>query len=367
MARVSYDKYRVRLNAVAHDGYVTMYAYITQPSAKKPLSELDQELFLSTDHPRGEALRKLLEAGAVHARVCAARKRQATGAGGDLTPGGKRIRLGDVFRLVADQGVRTVTELQALASQAARMGDTRLAEFCVSVGEEKLRPAIDNAVSVLNAPQALVVQGSSRMDLMRRAAVAKPCTCQGVWIPGAQLVLQNNNESITAFCVTVCQALEMGALRGTNIALVGVPGSGKSMLFEPFDGIFNVMGKPERGSTFPLAGATDAHVLLWQDWKHDDRTVLFEDLLSFLVGERINVRVPHQRNLPFRNTSPLFYTSNSFLRVARDDPALTAELNAAMEERFTTRIWRTPLPMHLRVTDFPRCSRCCATFYLMHR
>ena len=127
------------------------------------------------------------------------------------------------------------------------------------------------------------------------------------------------------------------------------------------------MGKPGRGSSFPLAGAADADLLFWQDWKHDDATVLFEDLLSLLVGERSDARVPHQRSMPFRNTSPLFYTSNSPLRVNRHDPALTASLNAAMAERFTTRVWRTPLPMGQRVTNFPRCSRCCAAFYLMHR
>ena len=139
------------------------------------------------------------------------------------------------------------------------------------------------------------------------------------------------------------------------------------MLFEPFDGIYRVMGKPQRGSTFPLAAAPDAQLLVWQDWKHDDGTILFEDLLSFLVGERIDIRVPHQSNASFRNTSPLFYTSNSSLRVRRDDAGEAARLNRAMAERFTTRFWDTPLPMDQRVADFPRCSRCCATFYLMHR
>ena len=139
------------------------------------------------------------------------------------------------------------------------------------------------------------------------------------------------------------------------------------MLFEPFDGIFQVMGKPQSGSTFPLSGALDANLLLWQDWAHDDGTILFEDLLSFLVGERVDIRVPHQRNVSFRNGSPLFYTSNAQLRVLRKDAELTAALNTAMAERFTTRVWTTPLPTHERVPDFPRCSRCCAAFYLMHR
>ena len=139
------------------------------------------------------------------------------------------------------------------------------------------------------------------------------------------------------------------------------------MFFEPFDGIFTVMGKPEAKSSFPLASALGAHVLVWQDWKHNDGTILFEDVLSMLVGERIEVRVPHQRNVSFRNTSPLFYTANSPLYVLRRDPAEMMRLNAAMAERLVTRVWTRPLPKSERMPDFPRCSRCCASFFIAHR
>ena len=235
------------------------------------------------------------------------------------------------------------------------------------MGDEKLRQAIDNAIAVLEAPQAMLDQAASRMELLRRAAVGSPCTCDGAWIPGAKWVLQNNHEDIAAFCNDVCRALEVGARRGTNMALVGAPGSGKSMLFEPFDGIYKVMGKPQSGSSFPLAGAIGATVLVWQDWKHDDKTVAFEDLLSFFVGELVDIRVPHQRNVSYRNTSPLFYTSNSILQTVRHDAGLMDRLNAAMAERFTTRVWRNPLPMQGRAADFHVAADAAPHASLMHR
>ena len=86
---------------------------------------------------------------------------------------------------------------------------------------------------------------SSRTDLLRQAASDFPCTCTGCWIPVALRVLQNNGEDVGHFCRDVCCALESEASRGTSIAIVGPPGCGKSILFEPLTGIFMLVGKPQ--------------------------------------------------------------------------------------------------------------------------
>ena len=36
----------------------------------------------------------------------------------------------------------------------------------------------------------------------------------------------------------------------------------------------------------------------------------------------------------------------------------------AMNDRFTVRVWRTHLPHHRRVPDFPHCAPCFASFML---
>ena len=366
IAKQSYDVYKVKLNAVSHDGYYSMYSYITQPSSKKPLSELDPEVFLSEHHPRGLALKKLLEVGASTMRATTCRKSRKPSDGRAAEPDAKRFRAGQVFDLVTSNHVQSVAQLQLLAHRSAAAGDSRLAQFCTATGEDKLEQIVRSALSVAQAPGILALQQASRVDLMLQAARAHDCVCKGAWGFGALKVLGNNHEDVKEFARDVLRALDVGACRGTNMAIIGEPGCGKSMLFEPFDRIFKVMGKPEAKSSFPLAGAVGAHVLLWQDYKHKDTTVQFEDLLSLVVGERIDVRIPHQKNVSFRNGSPLFYTSNSLLHVKREDVAEAIRLNAAMDERFRVRLWRNPLPMSERVPNFPRCSRCCANFFLHH-
>jgi len=365
IADISYNLYRVKLNAVAHDGYYSMYSYITKPSNKKPLETLDQEVFLSKAHPRGKMLKKLLEAGAVHAKAVAGKASKRTSDSGTAAePGSKRFRSGELFGLVKTKGIRTAMEVQSLACKLACDGDLRLAEFCTTVGNDKLTHMVQGAVSVLEAPKSLALKGSSRMELLRWAAREHPCTCNGIWAPGAHRVLENNGENVRSFCLDVCRAIELGAKRGCNMAIIGEPGCAKSMVFEPFDDIFPVMGKPDSKSSFPLTGVLDSKVLVWQDWKHSDSIVQFEDLLSLLVGERIEIRVPNQKNVSFRNESPLFFTSNSPLYVVRPDPQAMQRLNSAMSERFCTRVWQVPFPKAERKMDFPRCSKCCALFYL---
>ena len=363
VAKVSHDKYKVKLHAAAHEGYSTMYSYIVMPTAKKPLPELDAEVYLSPAHPRGLTLRRLLEAGSVRQRAVAGRRVKAK-ATEEQGPPAKRIRDGDMYSLVAVSGVKTALEMQGLAHARAAAGDSALAEFCTSRGVQKLQELIDAAVAVIEAPAAIALKAATRMDLLRRAAQHCPCTCGGVWAAGATRVLLNNGEDVQVFCQDVCRAFEMGARRGTNLAILGVPGCGKSMLFESMDLIFKVMGKPEHGSSFALAGALDSHLLLWQDYIHSDSTVQFEDILSLVVGERMDIRLPRSIGKSFRNTSPLFFTSQSALQVKRACPVTTAQLNEAMQERFTVRRWVMPLPLAERVLDFPKCGRCSANFYL---
>ena len=78
------------------------------------------------------------------------------------------------------------------------------------------------------------------------------------------------------------------------MAIVGQPGSGKSMIFQPLELIYQTMPAPEAGSTFAMSGLVDAEIVLWQDFEYDHKTVNFQDLLRMLVGEK----------LPFRDLRP---------------------------------------------------------------
>ena len=91
------------------------------------------------------------------------------------------------------------------------------------------------------------------LDKLMRASREAPCKCAGQWQSGAALVLQNRRIPIADFCRQFLWALELGAARGVNMALVGRGGCGKPMLFESLELIFTCASKPQKAAlSFPL-------------------------------------------------------------------------------------------------------------------
>ena len=214
------------------------------------------------------------------------------------------------------------------------------------------------------APQRALAAQATRLGRLQAAAGRMPCVCGGIWAPGASRVLSLNGEDPRAFGHDVCIALSQGAKRGVNMAVIGRPGCGKSMMFEWLDQVFRVSGKPERESSFPLSGILNADVLLWQEFTYTKKTLAFEDLLSVLVGELTGVRVPGAPPVQHRNKAPMFYTARASITYRSGDAEEMADYNLAVSERFKMRRWSVQLRMAERRADFPACAPCAARFYL---
>ena len=362
VAERSLRVYKVKMHAACHDGYTAMFTYLRCPSPRKPLCELDPAPFFSADHPQGNLLQRLLAVGAKAVKGLQKQRGASSSDGAAAENTETRFRGGDLYALVLHTNIRTAMALKVHAQALASQGKPQLAEFCTVRGAD-LQELLDSAWSVHEAPRQTLVADGGRMQTLR-AATEHPCTCSGVWIPGASFVLHNNGESVPDFCSDVARALIVGARRGVNLAIVGGPGMGKSMLFESLDEIFVVAGKPERDNSFPLASVLGADVLLWQEFCWEKKICAFEDLLSLLVGERLGIRVPGARPVSHRNRAPMFYTARRPLSMVSRDVSEMTDFNNAMAERFKTRFWTRPLPRAGRVPDFPRCGHCFAKFIL---
>ena len=157
--------------------------------------------------------------------------------------------------------------------------------------------------------------------------------------------------------------LVVGARRGVHLAILGEPGSGKSMILQPLELICQTMPPPEDRSSLPLAALLDAEITLWQDFEYNHKTLNSSDLLRLVVGERIGVRLPGALNTGFNNTAPIFYSALQPITPPRWAEVYDKKVTA-MNDRFLIRAWRVALPSARRVHDFPHCARCFASFVL---
>lgn len=356
IAKVSLERYNVPLNAVAHDTYLSMYAYVRHATAKKPLDELDAEPFMSEWHPRGENLVALLHKS----------HRAGSLLGGRQEPADQKRQRLCLFEEIQKHQLRSVVALQAHACNEYKAGRVALAEFCSRQGG-KLEDLVANDWSVIEAPERAICVSASLIEKLWRASTELPCKCSGNWAAGAQDILARNYIDTFTFCGAVLEALRCGAKRGANVACIGLGGCGKSTLLEPLEQIFLCAAKPERKSTFPLGLILASEIILWQDYEHDEDTVCFSDLLSVFVGEGVGVRVPGKFNKKVRNLAPAFYSGRGPIRLRKSrthTQDVADEYTGMMSERFTTFAFTSPIPLPLRQKEWPQCGRCAACFFI---
>ena len=123
-----------------------MYAYLKQPSKKKPLEELDSEPYLSEHHPRGEDLAELLRRSRKGASLFSSRTCGASGP----CPGGQKRKRFSLFEVIQAGNVTTAEELRAIAGKEAIAGNVQLAEFCSRQGN-RIEEVVASARSVIEA------------------------------------------------------------------------------------------------------------------------------------------------------------------------------------------------------------------------
>ena len=160
--------------------------------------------------------------------------------------------------------------------------------------------------------------------------------------------------------------MHLGARRGINVGCVGAAGCGKSTLLEPLEFVFNTLGKPQKGSSFPLGNLPGRDIALWQDYEHDEKTLRISDLCGLLCGESIGVRIPGKVNRKHRNKAPLFYTGRAEISCRRVDKKEETMYNGMIQERFRVFHFTVPFPKAERKLDFPQCGKCCAAMFAAH-
>ena len=263
--QISAEKYRVHLNAVAHDAYCTMYNYLRVPTVKKPLCELDPVPFHSPLHPTGDTLRDLLAAGAKYLSV---RRQKPIGS----RDPGLRSQFGIAFKWIVEHRLRGragAVQLEVDAVQELRAGRTQLIEF-VRKYRSCLEDQLEFCWSLEEAPQRMQRIGKTRLDILLEAAIDPQASCKnghGRCEDRLNEILIHQDVAPSEFGHAIYTALEHGRRKGNAVMVVGGRDTGKTTVTEPARLIFNAMQTPQSDSFCPLQNIRGHEVLLWQDFR----------------------------------------------------------------------------------------------------
>lgn len=262
------EKYGIRLNAVAHDCYSTMFRYLRQATGKKPLHELDATPYFAPQHPKGEALKELLALGEKY-RVARALKEKPIAAAPSI-----RSQFGIVYKWVVDnklEGSRGAARLQADAVKELEAGRPRLIEF-VKKHKSNLEDQLEFCWGLHNAPQRLERLEKSRLELLLEAATDpegvcanKRCQCCGKY----EEILAYQSVDSVSFRHLIFDALKHGRRKGSAVMLVGGKDTGKTTIVQPAALIFHSMETPQSDSFCPLQDIRGHELFLWQDFRYN--------------------------------------------------------------------------------------------------
>lgn len=276
--KIAAKKYKIHVNAVAHDGYSSMYRYLRCATKKKPIHELDEDPWFSPLHPKGEKLKELLEHGEKTRKARAERNKAPDEVGAPPAVDVRSV-FGFAFNWVIDKQLRGsvgALQLQGDAASEVQAGRPRLMEF-VRKHRNDLADQIAFMWELVEAPKRMARMKTPRQELLLQAATmtmdpqlfAKTCAngdckCADLY----EKILDYQGVSSCEFRHLLFETLTAGREKGNATMIVGGKDSGKTTITQPAAQIFNAMPTPQSDSFCPLQNCRGYEVFLWQDLRY---------------------------------------------------------------------------------------------------
>jgi hypothetical protein len=275
--QIAWKKHQIQLNAVAHDGYSTMYRYLKCPTTKKPLHELDPQAYASPLHPKGDELKELLEVGEKLRNARASKRKLEPAA--EAKPEVKSL-FGAAFNWIVDNnlhGSAGALQFQADATTELQAGRPRLLEF-VRKHRNDLADQIAFVWELLESPARLKRYQTERRELLLDAAApALPDEAHMQQCANSSCKCDETYESIlcfqdidsVGFRHSVYDCLTAGREKGNALMIVGGKDCGKTTISQPVNAIFKCMPTPQSDSFCPLQNCRGYETFLWQDFRYN--------------------------------------------------------------------------------------------------
>ena len=113
--------------------------------------------------------------------------------------------------IIVEKGIKTRTELLALANEQKMEGKTDIAEFVVNRGPKVVAEVLNTAWELNTAQDRLSRSKKSRIDILWEAQSTE-CVpgCNGMWLTCAKQVLRHNGINLQSFSDAVKELIHKG-------------------------------------------------------------------------------------------------------------------------------------------------------------
>ena len=284
-----------------------MWEYVSTPTTKKPVEELDTAAWTSSDHPAPEDLpmprAELSRAWAARGQGGPKRAR-----GGE----GEALKVLDFYDVLKEnrETVKDEEDLWNLARAKQEAGDRRLMQFLLS--RRDLPQLLERVAKAEGAPENARRAQLSRVEILEDTVARGTCACPvpGRWKAAANEVVANNGYTEQELETAILEALDLGRGKQRNIFVVGPTNRAKSFCLKPLALVYRAYVSPDTG-THQLADLRGAEVLWLNDFEYDAQFIPWRKLKDFLEGEPLKVAVPKTQgtNYMFESNAPVFGTA----------------------------------------------------------
>ena len=241
------------------------------------MHELDQDAYFSPLHPKGDALKELLELGQKY-KVVRKQRADANTEAQSSVPS-VRSQFGVAFKWVTEKNLRKkkgAKQLEADAVTELKAGRPQLLEFCKK-HRMSLEDQLDYIWTLHDAEHDIERLDKSLLDLLAEAAHLECCTldeveCTNQGHQCAKIyngILEFHGHSRHQFCYDLYETLKYGRRKGNAFMVVGGKDTGKTTVTQPLEHIYHTMKTPQSDSFCPLETIRGHDILLWQDFRYN--------------------------------------------------------------------------------------------------
>ena len=173
----------------------------------------------------------------------------------------KRLSAFEFSEIIVSMGLKSRTDVLALAHMQKNEGKSDMAEFIVNRGSKVVNEVLRTAWEMEEVKAAQERAAKSRLEILQEAR-GEPCKCKQVsrWHASATDLLEHDSILCKSFARAVKELLCKGRGKYRNIMLTGPASCGKTFLLNPLNSIFQTFTNPATTS-FAWIGAEEAEVI----------------------------------------------------------------------------------------------------------